>query len=221
MNDTLWFSPDRQRCFLVPDDAELPPGDLVLRTSIGRRMEVDAAAAVPFEVSREEAAEWSREQLKGLFGGMKKEEPDEERPDDAPLPLFSTLSGVSAEELRSDPEALKRGLREVGAKLGAVLKDATSVSAEQRERAEVRLEELRAAVAAAEAAKGGAGAAEAEAKREGAEKALRSFADLVGSLGRAAERAGAGFAAAADELKARREAAESAEAEGGESEDEV
>jgi hypothetical protein len=223
---TLWFATERKRQFLIPDSHPPTNGDLELHTSLGRRRRVSEEDVLRFEVSREEAAEWSKERLKEMLGGKKADQTtgDEASAADAPLPLFSALSGESAEDLHADPEALKRGLREVGAKLGAVLKEATSVSAEERERAKVRLEELRAAVAEAESAKaaaepGGDGegnTARAETQRQGAEKALRSFAGLVGSLGRAAERAGTKLTAAADELREQREAAQTAaEAEGG------
>lgn len=209
---TLWFGAGRSRNFLVPDGLSLPSGDYELKTSIGRRMAVEESAVAPFEVSREEAAAWSRRQLQSLLGGETRgEEAATGSEQGTELPIFSALSGESSEDLHADPEALRRGLRQVGEKLGGVVRDALSASEEDRRQTRDDLEGIRATVAEAEASKAGQGAGEDdagdEARRRGAEKALRSVADLAGSLGRAAERAGARFGEAADELRAQREAA--------------
>jgi len=71
MNKTLWSTPDRARCFLIPDDRELPPGDLLLITLTGKRQEVDPAAAAEFEISREEAKTWVQAELKEVLGEVR------------------------------------------------------------------------------------------------------------------------------------------------------
>lgn len=68
---TLWFDAARARRFIVPDEAELAPGPFVLRTSLGRERAVDEAAALPFEVSAEEAQAWAKEQLGGVLGEVR------------------------------------------------------------------------------------------------------------------------------------------------------
>jgi hypothetical protein len=65
-SQTLWSNPGRSRFFLIPDDRQLPGGDFVLRTIIGRQMEVEETALAPFEVSREQA----KDRLKEQFGQM-------------------------------------------------------------------------------------------------------------------------------------------------------
>lgn len=71
MSKTVWSNADRTRHFLIPDDADLPSGDFVLRTVIGRQMEVDEAAAVPYEVSQEEARAHLKEQLGAVMDEAK------------------------------------------------------------------------------------------------------------------------------------------------------
>jgi hypothetical protein len=67
----LYTTPDRTRHFLIPDDAALPPGDLLLRTSTGRERAVAEAAVAEYEVTEEEAREWAKEQLGEVFGEMR------------------------------------------------------------------------------------------------------------------------------------------------------
>jgi hypothetical protein len=63
---TLWSDAARTRFFLIPDQHQLPPGDLPLHTLTGRKLAVDPAAATSFEVSEEKAKEW----LESQFGGL-------------------------------------------------------------------------------------------------------------------------------------------------------
>lgn len=68
---TLWSIPDHTRYFLIPDDHELPSGDLLLVTLTGKRLEVDPAAAAEFEISREEAKRWTEAELKEVLGDVR------------------------------------------------------------------------------------------------------------------------------------------------------
>lgn len=63
----VWSDASRSRFFLIPEGDPLPPGDLLLRTVTGQRMEVDETAVAPFEVSREEAREWLKAELRGVM----------------------------------------------------------------------------------------------------------------------------------------------------------
>jgi hypothetical protein len=72
----LHTTPDRSRYFLVPEDAELPPGELTVRTFVGqerpgRERSVDEAAVSPYEVSEEEARAWVKEELGDVFGQVR------------------------------------------------------------------------------------------------------------------------------------------------------
>jgi hypothetical protein len=68
---TVWSNQERTRHFLIPDETKLPPGDFVLRTVIGRQMEVQEEAARAYEVSREEAKAWLSNQMAGMVGHVK------------------------------------------------------------------------------------------------------------------------------------------------------
>lgn len=68
---TVWSNQERSRHFLIPDDTKLPPGTFVLRTVIGRQMDVEEEAALPFEVTREEAKAWLKKQMAGMVGQAK------------------------------------------------------------------------------------------------------------------------------------------------------
>lgn len=213
---TLWLDTPGRRHFLIPDDQTLERGALELHTSIGKRRLVAEESASLFEVTRDEATSWSRSELKKLLGKIPScASTHAARPPvdsgERPLPIFSALSGETPDDLRNDPEALKRGLRKVGADLGALLQDTFSRSDEDRAHAMDRLEELRTVLDRPRADTGAeVGRAREESSEGHAEKAVRSVADLIGSLGRAAKRAGARFEAAADELRAQREAAKTA-----------
>jgi hypothetical protein len=71
MSSSLWSTAGRARNFVIPDDRELPPGDLLLRTLTGKRLEVDPAAAAAFEVSAEEAKTWAQAELKQVLGEIR------------------------------------------------------------------------------------------------------------------------------------------------------
>src|SRR4051812_6113097 len=68
---SLWTTHARTRHFIVPDDAELPPGSFELRTSTGRERAADEAALLPYEVTEDEARAWAREQLGAVFGELR------------------------------------------------------------------------------------------------------------------------------------------------------
>ena len=182
---------------------------------------------LPFEVSETEAREWLRAELQGVFEEAKRrvsetlpstedgQKPTSSssknvRPDQADLSLLTALSGVDPDALRSDPEALKRGLKRIGADLGSVIKGALSPSEEDRETAKARLDEMKALLDKHPKTGKRPRSKRPPARTEsGAEKAdaLRSFADLAGTFAQAAERAGERLRAAADELRERAEKA--------------
>lgn len=62
-SQTLWSNPERSRFYLIPDERELASGNFVLRTVTGRQREVDEADLESFEVSRDEAKVWLKEQF--------------------------------------------------------------------------------------------------------------------------------------------------------------
>ena len=47
----LYLTPDADRLFLVPDDHELPVGELAVVSLDGKELRVDPAAIAPFEIT--------------------------------------------------------------------------------------------------------------------------------------------------------------------------
>ena len=68
---TLWATVDRTHHFLIPEDADLPPGDLIIRTPTGRERQVEESPVARYEVSEAEAKAWTEEQLSATFGEMR------------------------------------------------------------------------------------------------------------------------------------------------------
>ena len=130
----IWSTPERTRRFIIPDDAELAPGDFVLQTATGRERSVDAAAVVPYEVTEEEATAWAKEQLGQVFGEIRgktlgfverlrqrtaemREENQrawEEGVADAPAEVHRAAARIR-DSLRDVAETLRRAAREHGA----------------------------------------------------------------------------------------------------------
>ncbi len=67
MNETVWSTQDRTRHFIIPDIEDLSDGDFILRTVVGRQMEVDEASVLQFEVSRDEAKAFLSGQMNEVF----------------------------------------------------------------------------------------------------------------------------------------------------------
>jgi hypothetical protein len=69
--NTLWSDAALARRFIIPDDAELAPGEFHIRTSLGRERAVDEAAVLAYEVTKEESQAWAKEQLGGVLGEVR------------------------------------------------------------------------------------------------------------------------------------------------------
>lgn len=68
---TLWSNTDRTRFFLISDDRELPDGDFELKTVTGRQQHTLENAVVEFEISRDEAKKWLKEQFGELLTSIR------------------------------------------------------------------------------------------------------------------------------------------------------
>ncbi|MFI4949822.1 MAG: hypothetical protein ACHP7A_02165 [Caulobacterales bacterium] len=70
-NTQLWRTADGARWFLVPADAQLPPGDLAIRAIDGPDARVDAGSAAPYEVSEDDGRAWAKAGLGGTLDELK------------------------------------------------------------------------------------------------------------------------------------------------------
>lgn len=147
---TLWRDEAGDRHYLVPADAELPPGPLLLRAGAAGRMEVDPAAVAPYAVSKEEGRAfldakldaWAASTktalgeafaLLGLaeghegpppsmpLAGLSDEQPSPEGEPGPGVRLFAALSGQPAEKVQSDPQAFVGGMVNLLAEMSTLM----------------------------------------------------------------------------------------------------
>ena len=145
--------------YLLPDDADLPSGPLVLRSLTGDRLEVDAEAAEAYAISEDEAKERVKQQLAEvaqratgilaslgtLLRGAAEGLPTGPKPQEASV---AEALGVTPEQLRDDPKAVLAGLKRVGAGLVESLKDALASDPASEEVTRQRIEALAGVVGA-------------------------------------------------------------------------
>ncbi len=158
---TLWTDEPGSRRFLIPDDLELPTGELNLRTATGRERRADPAALAPFEVSAEEAQAWAKAQLgevgrrlkEGLKGGLfgaSKGDPGETRDSDRGragpqqsatpgMDLLADITGTPRERLDGDYRAVGRALREYLQDMSGTAVDAVSGEPDREQAARRRM----------------------------------------------------------------------------------
>src|SRR5687768_11411847 len=60
---TLWSNPSRSRYYIVPDQVTLTAGNFEVRSVSGGKRMVDEAGVARYEVTKEEAKEWAKEQF--------------------------------------------------------------------------------------------------------------------------------------------------------------
>jgi hypothetical protein len=105
----LWFTPDRRRFFLVPDDVELPEGELAVRTLQATAHKLDEAALAAHEVDADAArahvdAGWERvpgvQDLTALLFGVSPGDlaVDPAKPREARRNLLKKASGLFGDE---------------------------------------------------------------------------------------------------------------------------
>lgn len=130
----LWVSDEPRRYFLVPPEAELPPGDLVIRTLEAASRSVDPEALAAFEVERTAAqahvdAGWERavgrvrDAWRELVGAPKAEGPPDLSRIFGRRTPGEVVLGPEAEKLgatvRRQAERIGAATRELGQELDA------------------------------------------------------------------------------------------------------
>ncbi len=167
---TLWSDLSRTRHFLVPDGEKLSSGNFILRTPTGQQLEVDPDALASYEVTREQAKAWLKEQfgqvlaeakgtvMNALRQGLTHPPDFQQRPQphspsatdplDKPAdsPILSLLSALSEEPVTSlgkDTESLLREIKKIAAELGGIFQDATATEEDGLDNARRRIRQLR------------------------------------------------------------------------------
>lgn len=124
MAATLYADAEQKHYFLVPDEITVAKGPVVLRSLTGRRLEVDAEAAAPYEIPEEQAKKMAQE-LVGAFAeklkvvALSAVQALSRTPALDPASVAERESRVadslkmSREALREDPEQLKSAIKGV------------------------------------------------------------------------------------------------------------
>lgn len=142
----VWSTPDRSRHFIIPDAADIPPGDLVLRTATGRERRVREDAIAPYEVTEAEAKAWARAQLSDTFGEMRGTVLD------FAAELRARAAGMREEsqkawdegvanappELRDAAHKARSGLRDLGQTLQRIAREGLERAEAERRKADER-----------------------------------------------------------------------------------
>lgn len=149
----LYSDPTNKHFFHIPEDTELPAGDLILRSLSGKKLEVAAVSVQIFEVPEARAKELAAVEMKrladvaarmmtgagGFLRGIASALPTPQAPPPGREKRRTTIAdalGVTEEQLSNDPEAVIAGIKQIGAGLGELLRDAVAkgVSEEESER---------------------------------------------------------------------------------------
>lgn len=158
-SSTLWSGENRTRHFLIPDGINIRSGDFEIRTVFGESKLVDASQLTLLEVDREEAKQWVKDQLGGVFDELKEglasrfEETsaanDTSSKEDGNiaanpgLDLLSALSGKASDAMRNDPAELIGGLTNALDDFKTVLQRSQTGSDEDLEEARASMQRLR------------------------------------------------------------------------------
>lgn len=121
---TLYATADRTRFFQVPDDATLPPGDLVVRSLTGRKLEADPVALDVYEIPEEEAMRIAQALLGGFAEKVRAVTMSAAAALQKPPPLDPEAVKAREERVAAYLKLGRDQLREDPAALGAALKGA-------------------------------------------------------------------------------------------------
>lgn len=147
----LWFSLDRSRRFLVPEQETLAEGGYPIRDLAGQQRAVDPVQLGAFEVSVAAADAWAKAELgrvlRALGGNLRRSfasvPPPANGPPDAPvtpgLDLLAAITDTPRERL--DTGGLGEALRGYLGDLGQTIDDAASGDGERIARARARMKE--------------------------------------------------------------------------------
>lgn len=154
---TLYANETQTRFYLIPDDADVASGGLILRSLTGRRKDVDPDAARSFEVPEDRAKELAREEigkvtrqasqfLSGvgsfLQDAAKKTKEQQEARKKRPNRAANVADalGVTPEQLQNDPDAVIQGLKGIWEGLQVSLADALKGDPASQEATRQRVE---------------------------------------------------------------------------------
>ena len=141
---------------MIPEALQLPAGEFVLRTGIGREQRVDPTALVTFEVGAEQAQAWAKAQLgetmRQLRGGLREavigsgspkantSAQGDGQPGATPgLDLLADITSTPRERFGGDDRAVGRALRDYLKNVAETAADALSGEGEREAAARRRV----------------------------------------------------------------------------------
>ena len=151
---TVYTNSTQDRFFQFPDGSDVAEGDLLLRSLRGDTSHVDASAAAAFEVDEATAKDLVKQEVKAftknaatafstlgdvLRAATNKSVPKPSSEQTPPADVLAQAIGVTGEQLRNDPSAVKAGLSTMLQGLVQAVQEATSDAPEDKERTEARL----------------------------------------------------------------------------------
>ncbi len=167
---TLYATDPATRFFFIPDDAHILPGKLVLRSLAGKELQVDGVVAAVWEVTEDEAKEIAARHIRAFSAnigralrgaksvleevGKTQQRVAEGVAEGAAGPaggqaagpaqadLIAEALGISPEQLREDPTAVKDGIQRAFSALLADMKALVNAEQPGQEVLQGRLERL-------------------------------------------------------------------------------
>ncbi len=151
---TVYTNPTQDRFYQLPEGTEIADGDLILRSLRGDKRMVDATAATQFEVDADTAKALVRDEVRSftknagtamstlgdvLRAASQKSVPKPSGNQTAPADVLARALGVTSDQLRNDPSAVKLGLSSVLQGLAQAVQEATSDAPVDKERTEARV----------------------------------------------------------------------------------
>jgi len=165
MTKRLWSNAERNRHFIVPGGNDLRDGNFEIKTVFGESKHISEESILRFEVTREEAKAWIKDELNGVFDEVKAsfigkiataskssgETSDHQAQnkgvpptDDTPgLDLLAALSDSSKQTMREDPVELLGGITQALEDFGAILSKSQTGSDVDLAEAKARMKRLR------------------------------------------------------------------------------
>jgi hypothetical protein len=149
----LWFSLDRSRRFLVPEQVSLAKGGYPIRDPAGHQRTVDPVQLGAFEVSAAATDAWAKAELGrvlGSLGGNLRRSfasvpPPTDAPPEAPvtpgLDLLAAITGTPRADLDPGGGAVVEALRRYASDLGGTVAGAVSGDAARIATAQARMAE--------------------------------------------------------------------------------
>jgi len=141
---SLWVSHKENIYFLIPNYAELPDGDCVIRQIKGVEKQVNPEALTVYEISAKDAEPYMQrevtqamEQISSLFSNLvaivlqnsKESTSGTEKsanPDQPAASLLANLLGVSLDEFCENPEVAKEGLQSFVAEVATAMQSSVA-----------------------------------------------------------------------------------------------